>query len=212
MVDQSPLLPLSQLNHEATQNQKIRAYVRAWVGISSSCLAVLTVLPYMKHGIHACDAIPNAFAAAITFMCFGLLKLPGQLYNMYKRVKAGELPSAMVELSGQDEDGNLCELYKGQLILIKIDQLSGYMQLALGDFWLFPLAIRNWDKHNNPESGCTQDAFSLLFIGGVITMIVTGILVLVILAALAGCIKKSSLEKMGNKKQPGKLLSNRALF
>ena len=197
MVDQSPLLPKSQVKIQATRAQKVRAYILTFQVIACSPLPILTLLPYF-HG-HTCKGIPSAYAAAIIITVIGFVAVPGKLYNMYKRVKLGELPSGVIELSGQNEDGTLCELYKGQLLLLKFDQALWYLQEALGTFWFFPLAMKNIqylhdpdaDNMVNPEEHCNHTVFTMILAFGCLFFIFTCITVLTLLAVAVGLIKKN---------------------
>ena len=197
MVDQSPLLPKSQVQIQATRAQKFRAYYISFITIATAPLPILTLLPYF-HG-HTCKAIPSAFAAAIIITVIGFIAVPGKLYNMYRRVKLGELPSGVIELSGQNDDGTLCELYKGQLMLLKFDQSLWYLQEALGTFWFFPLAMKNIqylhdpdpDNMVNPEEHCNKMVFTMILAFGCIYFIFTCITILTLLAVAVGLIKKN---------------------
>jgi len=202
---QSPLLPDSQVRVSATRPQQFRAYMTSIATLGTCALPILTVAPYFNG--HTCKAIPSAFGVAIFLTVLGLLSAPGKLYNMYKRVKAGELPSGVIELSGKREDGTLCELYKGQLLLLKFDQGLLYFQMALGTFYLFPLAMMNKqylhdpdpDNMEHPEEHCNHTIFTMILVFGCIFFALTCIAVLVLLAVAIELIKKPP----ANPKTPG---------
>lgn len=196
MVDQSPLMPDSQVAVYATRPQKSRAYISSFILIGCSGLPILNLIPYFLG--HSCKAIPSAYACAILLTVLGFLTMPGKLYNMYKRVKLGQLPTPVLELSGKRDDGTLCELYKGQLMLIKFDQALFYLQCVLGTFWFFPLAMKNIeylhdpDPNNaeHPEEHCNHMIFTMILAFGCMYLIQACLTVLILLAAAVGLIKK----------------------
>ena len=203
MVDQSPLLPQSQLQFQATRPQKFRAYVMTMIGISSGlALPALNFLGYFQG--QSCPAIPSALAAIIVYTVVAVCRGPGVVYNCIKRVKAGELPAGQIELSGQAEDGSLCELYKGQLTLLKIDQVLNYLGMAIGVFWFLPIGIMHSDvKHD--EEQCGHIIYLMIFVTGIISLIMACFAILALLAVGVGCIKKPTATKLGmeNPKTPG---------
>ena len=196
MVDQSPLMPESQTRLYATRPQQMRAYIGSLIVIGCSGLPIITLLPYFKG--HTCKGIPSAYACAILLTVLGFIQVPGKLYNMYMRVKLGQLPSPVLELSGKRDNGLLCELYKGQLMLIKFDQTVFYLQCVLGTFWFFPLAMKNIqylhdpdpDNMVNPEEHCNKMVFTTILAFGCMYLIFTCLTVLVLLAIAVGLIKK----------------------
>lgn len=151
---------------------------------------MLTLLPVFKG--HHCDQLPSGIEFAITFTVVMMLKIPGQVFNCFKRLKAGQLPSGKVELSGATEDGSLGELYAGQATLMKLDQIIGVLTLLLGDFWGFPITMSHMHLRNNPESGCSPDFFTLIFISGLICIVIMGLILVVVGLMLLGIIKKPS--------------------
>ena len=164
-----------------------------WLGIGGGLtFPFINLLGYFRG--QSCPAIPSALPAIITLTVVSLVKVPGALYNCIQRVKAGELPAGQIELSGQAEDGSLCELYKGQLMLLKIEQAVMYLSFAIGAFWFFPLGMMHRDVRHDEEQ-CARFIYTMIFVTGLIYLILTCIAVLVLLSVGVGCIKKPATPK-----------------